>query len=96
MKWGSKFRNGETRTITKFAWFPIRINGRYGRWERGTEWAWLETVKIEQCYHTNNYISSSMLQDLKVWLFGGYWENERFVPKTKEEIREEKLDKLGI
>lgn len=93
MKWGSKFRNGETRTITKFAWFPIRINNR---WERGTEWAWLETVKIEQCYHTNNYISSSMLQDLKVWLFGGYWENERFVPKTKEEIRDEKLDKLGI
>ncbi len=92
MKWGSKFRNGELRTITKFAWFPIRINSR---WD-GTEWAWLETVKIEQCYRTNERINSSMGQDLKVWLFGGYWLNERFVPKTKDEIRNDKLDKLGI
>lgn len=92
MKWGSKFRNGETRTITKFAWFPIRIERR---WE-GTEWAWLETVKIEQSYHTNEHIHSSLGQDFKLWLFGGYWENERFVPKTKQEIRDDKLDKLGI
>jgi hypothetical protein len=91
MKWGNKWRNGEMRTITKFAWLPIRID----RWE-GAEWVWFETVKIEQCYHTNERISSSVGQDFKVWLFGGYWLNERFVPKTKDEIRNDKLDKLGI
>ena len=91
MKWGSKCRNGEMRTITKFAWLPIRID----RWE-GAEWVWFETVKIKQCYYTNERISSSVGQDFKVWLFGGYWLNERFVPKTKDEIRNDKLDKLGI
>jgi hypothetical protein len=91
MKWGNKWRNGEMRTITKFAWLPIRID----RWE-GAEWVWFETVKIEQCYRTNERLSSSMGQDFKVWLFGGYWLNERFVPKTKDEIRNDKLDKLGI
>ena len=92
MKWGKKWRNGEMRTITKFAWLPIRIDNR---WE-GAEWVWFETVKIKQCYHTNERLSSSIGQDLKVWLFGGYWLNERFVPKTKDEIRNDKLDKLGI
>ena len=55
MKWGNKWRNGEMRTITKFVWLPIRID----RWE-GAEWVWFETVKIEQCYHTNERISSSV------------------------------------
>ena len=93
MKWGKKWRNGEMRTITKFAWLPIRIQNIY---QLGAEWVWLETVKIEQCYHTNERLSSSIGQELKVWLFGGYWLNERFVPKTKDEIRNDKLDKLGI
>lgn len=91
MKWRSKHKVGEVRTITKFAWLPIRIN----RWS-DTEWTWLDTVKIEQCYYTRERMQTSLCQDIKVWIFGGYWLNERFVPKTKEEIRNQKLEKLGI
>ena len=93
MKWGSKVRQGGTRTITKFAFFPIRIRDRWAVPE--VEWRWLEKVKILQEYHTI-CDDVNLIRDLQIFLFGGYWKNERFLEFNLEEKRAEKLKKLGI
>lgn len=92
MRWGSEHKYGTIRTVKKFAWLPIRIKGHWA----GAQWAWLETVKIEQEYKQHESISSTISQDFMLWLFGGYWVNIRFVPKSEDELRDEKLKKLGI
>ncbi len=93
MKWGSVSKNEETRVITKYAFLPIRIKNRWSN--NYIQWCWLEKVKIEQEYFTH-YDDINPIKYLKVWLFGGYWKNVRFLEFNIDEIRDEKLKKLGI
>lgn len=93
MKWGSVAKNGETRIIKKFAWLPIRIENRWS--DRKIQWRWLEPIKIEQEYNTM-YDGLNPIPYLKIWLFGGYWKNKRFLEFNLDEIRDKKLKKLGI
>jgi hypothetical protein len=95
MKWGSKTKNGDTRILKKYAWFPIRIRSKWGNPE--VEWCWLEQVKIRQEYNTNNFHDDvNLIKDIKVFLFGGYWKNEYFIEFDLDEKRDNKLKKLGI
>lgn len=93
MKWGSVAKNGETRIVKKFAWLPIRIKNRWS--DIKIQWRWLESVKIEQEYNTM-FDGLNPITELKIWLFGGYWKNERFLEFNLDEIRDKKLKKLGI
>ena len=94
MKWGSKTKHGDTRILKKYAWFPIRIRSRWGNPE--VEWCWLEQVKIRQEYSTGSIHDFSIIKDIKVFLFGGYWKSEYFMECDLDEKRDNKLKKLGI
>lgn len=94
MKWGSVAKHGDTRILKKYAWFPIRIKSRWGNPE--VEWCWLEQVKIKQEYSTGSIHDSSIIKDIKVYLFGGYWESKYFMEFDLDEKRDNKLKKLGI
>jgi hypothetical protein len=94
MKWGSVSKNGETRVIVKYAFLPMRIKSIWA--DNPIQWRWLEKVKIEQEYFTHCNDDINPIKDLKVWIFGGYWKNVRFLEFNKDEIRDEKLKKLGI
>jgi hypothetical protein len=94
MKWGSVAKNGDTRILKKYAWFPIRIKSRWGNPE--VEWCWLEQVKIKQEYNTSSIHDSSIIKDIKVYLFGGYWESQYFMEFDLDEKRDNKLNNLGI
>lgn len=94
MKWGSKTKHGDTRILKKYAWFPIRIKSRWVNPE--VEWRWLEQVKIKQEYSTGSFHDSSIIKDIKVYLFGGYWESQYFMEFDLDEKRDNKLKKLGI
>jgi hypothetical protein len=98
MKWGSEAKNDDRRCIIKYAWYPIRIQNRWS--DPKIEWRWLETVKIRQeyknyAYHIDNPFKM-IYCELKIFLFGGFWENELFVEFNKDELRDQKLKKLGI
>lgn len=93
MKWGSVAESGDTRIIKKFAWLPIRIKNKWS--DRRVQWRWLERVKIEQEYNTF-FDDINPVKDLRLWLFGGFWKNERFLEFNLDEIRDKKLKKLGI
>lgn len=93
MRWGSSTKNGDTRILKKYAWFPIRIKNRWGNQE--VEWSWLEKVKIKQEYSTGSF-HDSIIKDIKVYLFGGYWESQYFIEFDLDEKRDNKLKKLGI
>jgi hypothetical protein len=94
MKWGSVAKHGDTRILKKYAWFPIRIKSRWGNPE--VEWCWLEQVKIIQEYSTGSFHDSSIIKDIKVYLFGGYWESQYFMEFDLDEKRDNKLKKLGL
>lgn len=94
MKWGSVAKNGDTRILKKYAWFPIRIRSRWS--ESEVEWCWLEEVKIKQEYETTNFDSVNLIKDIRVYLFGGYWVNKCFMEFDLAEKRDKKLKKLGI
>lgn len=98
MRWSSEAKNDDRRYIIKYAWYPIRIENRW--FEPKIEWRWLETVKIRQWYKTSTYHIDNPLMmiycDLKLFLFGGFWKNECFVEFGKDELRDQKLKKLGI
>lgn len=97
MRWGSEAKNDDRRYIIKYAWYPIRIENR--RFDPKIEWRWLETVKIRQNYNTNSdndNMIKELLNWIKVGLFGGFWENECFIEFDKDELRDQKLKKLGI
>lgn len=68
MKYTSKHKHLSTRIVKKFAWLPIRCK----IWDR-TDIRWLETVQIEQAWQAFDPY------DIRVYLFGGYWENKRFI-----------------
>jgi hypothetical protein len=93
MNWGSVAENGDTRILKKYAWFPIRIENRWGN-PRIT-WRWLEKVKIKQEYETY-YDDINLVKSIKVYLFGGYWKNKCFIEFNLDEKRDDKLKKLGI
>lgn len=42
MRWIGRI-SGETRVITRFLFFPLKVN---------SEWRWLEVAKIHQSYNT--------------------------------------------
>ena len=98
MKWGSTNKNDDRRYIIKYAWFPTRIENRWS--EPRIQWRWLERVKIRQEYKTHVYDINNPFRmiycELKIFLFGGFWENECFVEFSKDELRENKLKKLGL
>jgi len=50
---GRKPVDGDLRTKTYFAWFPVKIYDEYPNYE----WRWLEDVKIEQrfCCMSGNW-----------------------------------------
>ena len=60
------------------------------------EWCWLEQVKIKQEYNTSSIHDSSIIKDIKVYLFGGYWESQYFMEFDLDEKRDNKLNNLGI
>lgn len=98
MRWGSEAKNDDRRCIIKYAWYPIRIKNRWS--DPKIEWRWLETVKIRQEYknyahHIDNPFKM-IYCELKIFLFGGFWENELFLEFNKDELRDQKLKKLGI
>ena len=98
MRWGSEAKNDDRRCIIKYAWYPIRIQNRWS--DPKIEWRWLETVKIRQeyknyAYHIDNPFKM-IYCELKIFLFGGFWENELFLEFNKDELRDQKLKKLGI
>ena len=98
MRWGSEAKNDDRRCIIKYAWYPIRIQNRWS--DPKIEWRWLETVKIRQeyknyAYHIDNPFKM-IYCELKIFLFGGFWENELFVEFNKDELSDQKLKKLGI
>ena len=97
MRWGSQSENEQTRTITKYDWYPIRI---YNRWaDKQIQWRWLERVKIEQEYniHTDHHnIFTDIKNEFKIFILGGYWENKRFLEFNTDELREQRLKDLGI
>ena len=67
MKWGSDAKNGDTRILKKYTWFPIRIKNRWSKPE--IEWRWLEQVKIKQEYNTNNFHDDvNFIKDIRVYL----------------------------
>lgn len=94
MKWGSVAKHGDTRILKKYSWFPIRIKSRWSNPE--VEWRWLEQVKIKQEYSTGSFHDSSIIKDIRVYLFGGYWESQYFMKFDLDEKRDNKLKKLGI
>jgi hypothetical protein len=98
MRWGSEAKNDDRRYIIKYAWYPIRIKNRW--FDPKIEWRWLETVKIRQVYETdpwpNPNIFKEIINSIKVHLFGGFWKNECFIEFGKDELRDQKLKKLGI
>ena len=98
MRWGSEAKNDERRYIIKYAWYPIRIENRW--FDPKIEWRWLEKVKIRQEYQNSTYhIDNPLVMiycDLKLFLFGGFWKNECFIEFDKDELRDQKLKKLGI
>lgn len=51
----NKYRNGDRRTITEFALFPIEIN---------KEVRWLEFVSITQKYNLNFYSNTGWWCDI--------------------------------
>lgn len=65
MKWETKVivtdcpRHGDTRTITKFLWYPLTINGIT---------RWLEVVKIKQWYSGPRHTSNRYVVGLCSWL----------------------------
>jgi hypothetical protein len=67
MRWGIKNNHLETREIEKFAWLPIICK----RWDK-REIRWMERVKIRQTWYAFG-------DDLRITLFGGYWENNWFI-----------------
>lgn len=89
MKWGSSTKQNDTRVLKKYAWFPIRIRQKWH--DPKVQWRWLETVKIKQEYNTSNYHDFNLLADIKIYLFGGYWENMHFIELDLDEKRDEKL-----
>lgn len=98
MRWGSEAKNDDRRCIIKYAWYPIRVENRWS--DPKIEWRWLETVKIRQeyknyAYHIDNPFKM-IYCELKIFLFGGFWENELFLEFNKDELRDQKLKKLGI
>jgi hypothetical protein len=95
MKWGSSAKSNDTRILKKYAWFPIRIRDKWN--DPKIQWRWLETVKIRQEYNTTSgHLDIGIIEDIKIYLFGGYWENLYFVELSKSEKRDEKLKKLGL
>ena len=66
MNWGSVAKNGDTRILKKYAWFPIRIKNRWSKPE--IEWYWLEQVKIKQEYNTNNFTGKMNILWSLTWM----------------------------
>ena len=44
----------------------------------------------------NPNIFKEIINSIKVHLFGGFWKNECFIEFGKDELRDQKLKKLGI
>lgn len=92
MKWKfKKYKHGEVRTIEKFLFFPTCISKN-----EVSEWRWLEKVKIKQKFYNNINAFTTTVEDLKIEYLGGYWENLEFIEKSKDEIRNDKLKKIGV
>lgn len=83
------------RVIKKFTIFPLRI---YQYSSQRTWWSWLSTTYILQSWeYSACYDDFAILNKIKVYFFGGYYENSRISNLEEyEEYKKYKLNKLNI